>query len=530
MKMINIISTFFLFGYPIGESFAFGALSVGEVSVTIQQYAYLYANYVKEYKDRNGSPPPADSIAAWEDALKDRLFLLADATKKGYADDHLVNRIVGRAEITMLVQPQGLLYEEVVVKQVTVTEADVTEAYERKAYGYEIRYIDTTEEITQLAFDRAYNAGLSAGTAQTKTHPWPFRRHYTYRRYIISLQAGQVSQPLKTDNGFRIIRIDAVKPAIRKSLEEMAPSLRTSLEHYEELRIRDEYEETIHRTAHTVIATDAVALFAGRLGKNETAAVDTAAVCDILDLALATYVRNEVPVRITVADFLDYYNNLFMRKRLADVAVVIAYLREMVFEVFAYADAVARGLNTTEQFILDKWNYTNMVMLGEYEKREIDPRVIVPDSDCRAYYDAHRDRLVDGEIAVADILTFESRTDAERMRIRLMAPTGADSASVPEPDITHTAEYDIAIRYDNADYSEEIRAMLFALEDGRVSRAVELQGKPRVFVQKNETGRRQQPLEEVKKTIHRKLFTEKKAEYIRALIDSLKTVYKLSYR
>ena len=57
----------------------------------------------------------------------------------------------------------------------------------------------------------------------------------------------------------------------------------------------------------------------------------------------------------------------------------------------------------------DKWNYKNMVMLSEYEKREIDPKIVVTDADCRAYYEAHRDRFVDGEVAVADILTFTSR-------------------------------------------------------------------------------------------------------------------------
>ena len=112
-----------------------------------------------------------------------------------------------------------------------------------------------------------------------------------------------------------------------------------------------------------------------------------------------------------------------------------------------------------------------------------------------------------------------------------MAPAGADSARVPEPDIKYTTEQDVAISHDSADYPDDIRAMLFSMEDGRVSRVIEgsEEGKTAsVFVKKAESGRRQQTFEEVQNTIHRELFREKKAAHKRALIDSLKTVYSMS--
>ncbi len=529
-KMIFLFMEFLFFCFPSINNYACDEISVDNAWITKQQYDYLFARYSAEYEDDNGSPPPPDSIAAWNDALIDRLYLLADALKMGYADDPYVNRIVNRAEIMMLTQVHGLLYDEVVMKRVNITEADIAEAYERRELEYEIRYIDIAggDEITEASFDQAYDAKLSHGYAGTTTIRWPFGRFYAHRTYILGLAPGQVSRPLETEDGTVVIRMAVVKPATRKPFDELAPTLRTVLELNEEFRLRKEYEDEIHRTANTTIDSAAVGRFVSRLGAGETIDIDTIAVRDIRDLVLATYVCDLTPVRITVGGFVEHFNSLFMSKRLTDETVAISYLREMVFEVFAYADAVGRGLNRTEQFVNDKWNYTNMVILGEYEKREIDPRVIVTDSDCRAFYDAHRDRFVDGEIAVVDVLTFSSRSDAERARMRLMAATEADSTRVPEPDIKYNTEQDVAIRYDNADYPDDVRAMLFSMEDGGVSRVIEgnEEGETaRVFVKKQETGRRLQPFEEVQTTIHRQVFADKKAAYKRALIDSLKREY-----
>jgi hypothetical protein len=43
------------------------------------QWHYLQTRYQDEYESRTGTPPPVDSIAVWEDALQDRLCLLAEA-------------------------------------------------------------------------------------------------------------------------------------------------------------------------------------------------------------------------------------------------------------------------------------------------------------------------------------------------------------------------------------------------------------------------------------------------------------------
>ena len=123
-----------------------------------------------------------------------------------------------------------------------------------------------------------------------------------------------------------------------------------------------------------------------------------------------------------------------------------------------------------------------------------------------------------------------SLADAERVRIRLMAAAGADSARAPDLDIEYTTERNVAIRYDDAGYPEDVWAMLFALEDGRVSNVVELSGTPRVFVKVRESGRRQLPFEDVQKTIYRDLFREKKSAYKLALIESLKQVYPMTCR
>jgi hypothetical protein len=412
----------------------------------------------------------------------------------------------------------------VVTKRINVSEEAVAEAYRYSDRIYHIQYVlkdneDLRRDCTVDEFDSLLAEGADSGKAGVMKQRWPFGPLYPYREYILTLPQGDISPPLKSFDGMMLVRIAAITTVDRKPFEEVAPIFRAVLEEFEGIRLRNEYEDSLHLAAQTKIDTAAVGTMICRL-KNVTP--DSTNINDIIDTHIASYVHNKTQEFITIREFIRYYNTLFMRRDLAYSAIAISYIKEMVFEIFACDDAAARGLNATEDFVNHMWNYKNMVMLGEYRKREIEPLITISDDECRKYYESTLSEFCDGEKVVVDILRFDSKDDAEHARILLIGGGEQDTSLISQQNIQYTTEKDVSISYDDADYSQNVRKHLFFINNGDVSNVFDIDNKYNIYIKKSESGTRQKSYPEAKQSIEELLFTNKKVHYSTAWLDSLK--------
>lgn len=181
---------------------------VGSCVITQSEFHARYSLTIFPYKDASRNQVGLRRAFLYS-LIAEKL--LAEEAKRRNVDQEASYRKSLHAALEMFMRDK--LYREVVQKRVTVAEQEIRQRFEERLREVEFQFISRTteDEIENIA--RLLKSGISFDTLldaqRQQNDPQPGDTHPVdadLRRSIRNLHSGEISNPIKTKNGFYIVR------------------------------------------------------------------------------------------------------------------------------------------------------------------------------------------------------------------------------------------------------------------------------------------------------------------------------------
>jgi hypothetical protein len=151
--------------------------------------------------------------------------------------------------------------------------------------------------------------------------------------------------------------------------------------------------------------------------------LDPTSAADMLAVPLASFHGREAGETVTVAGYINYFNDLYVRSLPRNALDVYNAVQAMIVAQRDYDDARAMGIDRAPKFTEDRRNYRDLLALDLYVKERIRPALGISDSDIARYYAANlpaftRPTRIEGTIytfdAIGDAVAFAQAPDSDR--------------------------------------------------------------------------------------------------------------------
>lgn len=181
-----------------------------------------------------------------------------------------------------------------------------------------------------------------------------------------------------------------------------------------QMALVNNYQMKISKSAALDIDKPAVVWLQSVFNKDEKKnTVIRAALGNNLNKTLATYhAPNGKPAVISVEQFMNFYNNLPLRRYLEDTTTTIGYLHQMANNTYLVIDAEKMGITKDAKFKLSKKNYTENVVYQKYMQDNLGTTRGVTDSDIMAVYQSVKERMAHPTNIVYSLFTFSNQANA----------------------------------------------------------------------------------------------------------------------
>ncbi|MFA6472838.1 MAG: hypothetical protein WCU00_12440 [Candidatus Latescibacterota bacterium] len=218
---------------------------------------YIFKNkikiFLKEYRKNNIGTVPADSMESWIDQIKDSMYFLTDAYRIGLDKTVKVNDTVNIMSKTIVTQPRGVLYDNLILNKIHVDENEILEAYNKydKTVSYEfILFRDENKmrsligncqtPVNEQIFRKIADMCDENSTMEylKSTSVWPFFGESYISDYLYTNDKNTFSKPLFTTNGIYIVHIiDSETNESNTTYKELYPSIKARLEFCKEIQL-----------------------------------------------------------------------------------------------------------------------------------------------------------------------------------------------------------------------------------------------------------------------------------------------------
>jgi len=509
-------------------------LSIGKVNIS----AYEFEKNLKISQKQMGGQSPQAIQSLLADNLKnnfiDKTYFLADAYDKGYNNNKHIDSIVEGAARFMVSQSNGLLEQEI-NKDDEINDDELKKAIERGTKEFHIEYIKFKDKNSALKNMQGITANTFSGfkelikkvdflevTYKKDVLTWPFKGYWGKEEEIFALKENAVSPLLKLYDGYYIIHIENINELPASAIN--ANQIKMKLEMAKRQKTKDILNVKIYGQARPIIDDNIVNIFARKLkdyiyGSNHTFL--KADFNDILPKTILTYISPLGQTKtITVNNFIDYYNTLFIKSGIKNTDDVSRNLIALCFSDYAYAEGIKKGITTQPKFLLDRNNYKNNVIYNTYTEQELADKSAITENEIIQMYNLMKPHLTQAENVVASVYYFNNQNEAIRKKIDSRSDTltfkglikvnkhlTLNNKSKVLPDTLKKAVFDLNIRNNPA-------------------RMIELNNQYIVLVKEKETGNRVRKLEEVKDLVIAEIKNNKLLKNQKARLAELKNKYK----
>lgn len=224
---------------------------------------------------------------------------------------------------------------------------------------------------------------------------------------------------------------------------------------------------------------------------------------DLLPRTIMTYRIAGQVVRVSVGQFMDFYNDLPLRREIDSASQLVPYLETLVYDDYAYRKAEEMGMTKERTFLLDKENFTKNVMYSLYKTQEF--KASAPEIE--HWYDTHKKEFSRATDVVVSGFSFVRKTDAVSAMMELkrgIVPfLGAEQI-----------DRDWKLNYKSNALSDSIKSVIFGMKINEVSRPMPLNGRFIVIVKASESGSRTASLDEVRDIMAKEVEEVKMQAYL----------------
>lgn len=494
-------------------------LTIGAHTVSRQALEMNLQRYTGARSQQRSPASPEEIRRRFEDYLVQQV-IVAEAYAQGFGRRAEVAEAVERMERHMLTQVEGPLYQTLLGNQ-AIPPGRIGELYARggivpsvvvaRMPNARAGLLDAAEwksatDDQRTDILRRLDQEEGVATFFQGTIPWPYDEFPELDELLFGAELGSWLRQ-RTGALTTVVLVRASETSDRPSIEEMGGKFSRFACHQERLRLQRE------RAARTLLATefvafDAVALRLAVLLRGLSPSdvdIPPAAMASVESDVLAEYRDGGQVVRITVGQWLSYYNRLYLRSLPRTAAAVMLSVQDLVAAEYDLREARARGLDRALQFAENRNTFEAAQVLDLFERETLLPAISVPEAEIREQYNARRGEYSRPVGARGLIHEFADAAAAREWLRRQSTNAGSGpwfgNLSAGR-EVVVTAEQPLL-------GAAGATNVLLNLPEGRCFGPVPRPDGGAIVFQKTETRRQVRPLEEVARPIRERIAREK---------------------
>jgi len=414
------------------------ALVIGTYTLSGYRVDKNYQRNLGYQAHETGGVSP-EKARAWFTHFLAEQVIIAQALQEGYGERPEVTREVRHMEHHMLTQFAGPFYEHLYATESAALPALSAAAANRlNSFDMEIlrvpKQAPVAEKLNQILFlkppdDLESDMIALSGSGQAECFSgnieWPFMPFEEIAEVVGSASPGQWQ---KVDGGdtvlaFRVRRIRALVSPPGAPLVSPPPELMT---HLAQRSVQKKRQNQILRDAGLTFDWPAAQRWTEQLGRQKPdplLPIAPAAAAEMLMVPIASYHDGGLIKKITIADYISYYNDLYLRRLPRMALDIFSAVQSMIVAERDDRDARALGLDRQPKFSEDRRNFRDQLALELYVKERVRPELGVSDEEVARYYSANlsqfiRPTRIEGSIVtfgtIGDAVAFAQAPDAEK--------------------------------------------------------------------------------------------------------------------
>jgi hypothetical protein len=408
------------------------ALTIGSLEVSEACVNMNFRKFVKT----NPSTLNADQIHVWVQGFVQRQIVTAEAINEGYGQRPEVAAALQQMEEHMLTDSDGPLYRMLLRENLKPCSPDEVYARQETTYQMELMGVPISAPVHAMvsrligssapgADARVADQMRRSGQVEYLQGPfvWPFDPGEAASEAICNAPVGRW-QTIDDRDYTVLFRVASKGTTPRPPREKVEGVLERIANHcaLQDLRHRRESDLlTLGSLGFDWDAAEAIVVNL-RAAKPEAASELTPKMLGLLaDRPVAHLEGQEGRQVVTIADFAQYYNSLFIRKLPERAIDIYDFVKDILMFRRDLREARRLGLDTRRDFVEHKENYRNELILNLYEKEQVRPKLGVGSGAVADYYNSHREEYERPTRISGRVYTFDGLTEATAFAKAAMA-------------------------------------------------------------------------------------------------------------
>jgi peptidyl-prolyl cis-trans isomerase C len=405
---------------------------VGDRSITVADLngriqAVTYTSWEDEYKKRH------DILNG---LINDQLMIMA-AEEQGLDQDPAFQQKMSAAERGALLE---LLYRKEVLEKSKPSEKEVRDAYEKMGWELKARHIlvSTAEEAQNLREQIINGADFAALAEEHSMDPstkskggdlgyfgWG-KMVPTFQETVFAMEIGEISQPVESQFGWHIIKLEDRRTIDQRDWEEEKENLENKLTSEKSRILAEEYVTKLKEEADIQMHPEGAQVLLNNMLAQKRNPEDFTP--QQLDMTLVTFKSGSW----NLTDFLKELQNVppMYQARVKDMDDLEALVRNILTGQLLEEKARQMGLHNDREVIEKIRNEKENALLQVFKQQGVPGDTTVTEEEIREYYQAHSDRF--STLRQAHVLEIQLDSEEEAQSVLQQLRAGANFAKLAE--------------------------------------------------------------------------------------------------
>ena len=506
-------------------------LTAGQVEITRYEFE---KNKSREFD------PQRSSYQQWLNNYLDETYLLAEAYAMRCDSLPEIQKTVHYATLTMIGEVGGYLWNKVEEPKLNLSRSQVKKVYKKRNRVFHLEYLlfpdgktmseslgNNTIINNNSDFDAAVNRCKKDSSVRYSKIAllYPFSSLYPLKDFIISLKEGEISKPLKTYNGIYIIRASKIEACDLKPFRTEYKKFLGELQQYLRMQLIKGKQAEIFSQANIWINPSTVNEIWLLLQEDQQLQENY----DENNDTVLLYSLQNKRIALKLNGFTDYFSHLPFRQVIKNQQMLHQIFENYVIEQYLYIEAEKQGILKDKEFILDRKNFRNKVMINYYINNIVRSKIHITEQDALDYYQNNRQKYSEPQSCIFSVIKFKDYTTAYLKYNSIAQMLKAGSTDI----LSDTDLKNSVVSYDSStvlhrstkDYPSDIIKTIFNLPVDQVSLPFNFDNTGLLFVKRSESDKRISPFVEVKEMIVNSLADEELKKQLIRTTEILKTKY-----
>lgn len=489
-----------------------------------------YKKHLEE-QDSNYKSLTGEVIESFKKEFVREKLLLIEAYRKNYDENSELKAMVNRVARKIISQPGGLVYNSFILNRIQITDKMIEEIRSNLDRVIELEYIqfitcddmkeylngrDSIDSISD--FDFVVESSSKDKDVSHEKLQWNRTsiKFAGLRNLILSLGENNISRPIHNYGGVTVFKTGKITRRTGKNnFGNIDISNNETVRKNEEEYLAYKFDMKIFEESDMKINIKNAKKFWSLLNTNKDSFLEEKNYIDLLDADLMEYTIDSKRKKVTVKDYISFYNDLAMRSHLNEKRKFYYYLRDMAWEEHILKIAKDSGITREPVFLKEKSDYKNSILPTFYIRDRVKE---IAEVQLREYYDDHREKYNLGTHVMADLYYYSNYRDAGVALRHLRKNEQLKFNNSPG----RTGTGQKVIFWEDTDWPEGLIKEIFDSKYRISKRPYKVnEGKFVIYIRKSRSGKRYLPFPEVKELIHNHLYNREFERMKSLLADSL---------